>query len=179
MESNFNITKGMTSRYEKTLSFIKKSIPDKKRVLDLGVPNPFSDLMKEKGYEVFNTHGEDLDYQPNVVKQYEGIEFVTALEICEHLINPMGVLSELPCDKLIASIPLSLWFAKAYRSKTDPWDRHFHEFEDWQFDWLLEKAGWKVMASEKWTAPIDKIGIRPLLRKFTPRYYIVYAERAK
>lgn len=179
MESNFNITKGMTSRYEKTLSFIKKNIPDKKRVLDLGVPNPFSDLMKEKGYEVFNTHGEDLDYQPNVIKQYEGIEFVTALEICEHLINPMGVLSELPCDKLIASIPLSLWFAKAYRSKTDPWDRHFHEFEDWQFDWLLEKAGWKVMASEKWTAPIDKIGIRPLLRKFTPRYYIVYAERAK
>ena len=25
MESNFNITKGMTSRYEKTLSFIKKN----------------------------------------------------------------------------------------------------------------------------------------------------------
>lgn len=48
MESNFNITKGMTSRYEKTLSFIKKNIPDKKRVLDLGVPNPFSDLMKRR-----------------------------------------------------------------------------------------------------------------------------------
>ena len=46
-------------------------------------------------------------------------------------------------------------------------------------NWLLEKAGWKVMASEKWTAPISPIGIRPLLRKFTPRYYIVYAERAK
>lgn len=108
MESDFNITKGLTSRYEKTLSFIKSHIPDMERVLDLGVPNPFSDLLKEKGYEVFNTHGEDLDYQPEVVKQFEGIEFVTALEICEHLINPMGVLSQLPCNKLIASVPLSL-----------------------------------------------------------------------
>ena len=179
MESTFTITKGMISRYEKTLSFIQKHVPGMKKVLDLGVSNPFSDMMKEKGYEVFNTHGEDLDFQPEVVKQYEGIEFVTALEICEHLINPMGVLSQLPCDKLVASIPLSLWFAKAYRSKTDKWDRHFHEFEDWQFDWLLEKAGWEVKASEKWTSPTGKIGIRPFLRKITPRYYIVYAERVK
>ena len=179
MDQKFEINKGMISRYEKTLSFIQIHTPNTKKILDLGICNPFSDILKEKGYEVFNTHGEDLDYHPEVVKQYDGIECVTALEICEHLINPMGVLSQLPSDKLIASIPLSLWFAKAYRSKTDPWDRHFHEFEDWQFDWLLEKAGWKVMASEKWTAPISQIGIRPLLRKFTPRYYIVYAERAK
>ena len=39
-------------------------------------------------------------------------------------------------------VPLNLWFASAYRNKTDLWDRHYHEFEDWQFDWLLEKAGW-------------------------------------
>jgi hypothetical protein len=24
------------------------------------------------------------------------------------------------------------------------WDRHYHEFEDWQFDWLLEKSNWKI-----------------------------------
>lgn len=178
-ETPFIINNSMLRRYDKTLSFIKKHIPDCNKVLDLGVSNPFSDILKEKGYEVHNTQGEDLDLQPEVVKQFEGIEFVTALEICEHLINPMGVLLELPCDKLIASIPLSLWFAKAYRSKTDLWDRHFHEFEDWQFDWLLEKSGWKVIASEKWTAPTGKLGIRPFLRKITPRYYIVYAERVK
>ncbi len=178
-ETPFMINEGMLKRYEKTFAFIQNHLPKEKKVLDLGVVNPFSDLLKEKGYEVLNTHGEDLDLQPEVVKQFEGIEFVTALEICEHLINPMGVLSQLPCDKLIASIPLSLWFAKAYRSKTDKWDRHFHEFEDWQFDWLLEKAGWKVIDSEKWTSPTGKIGIRPFFRKITPRYYIVYAERAK
>ncbi len=176
-ESTFNINKGMIRRYERTLSFIHKHLPSQKKVLDLGVPNPFSDILKEKGYEVFNTHGEDLDLQPEVVKQFKDIEFVTALEICEHLINPMGVLSQLPCDKLIASIPLSLWFAKAYRSNTDKWDRHLHEFEDWQFDWLLEKSGWRVIDSEKWTSPSGQIGIRPFLRKITPRYYIVYAER--
>lgn len=68
-------------------------------------------------------------------------------------------------------------FAKAYRSKTDEWDRHIHEFEDWQFDWLLEKAGWEIIRKEKWTSPINKIGIRPILRFITPRYYIVEAVR--
>ncbi len=178
-ETPFIINQSMLRRYEKTLAFIQKHLPREKKVLDLGVVNPFSDLLKEKGYEVLNTHGEDLDFQPEIVKQHEGVEFVTALEICEHLINPMGVLSQLPCDKLIASVPLSLWFAKAYRSKTDKWDRHFHEFEDWQFDWLLEKSGWKVLDSEKWKAPTGQVGIRPFLRKITPRYYIVYAERVK
>lgn len=179
METQFIVSEELTRRYEKTLAFIKRHVPNAKSVLDLGVQNPFSDILKTNGYEVFNTKGEDLDFQPETVNQFEDIEFCTALEICEHLINPMGVLSQLPCDKLIASVPLSLWFAKAYRSKTDPWDRHFHEFEDWQFDWLLEKAGWKVKATEKWASPTKQLGIRPLLRKFTPRYYIVYAERAK
>ena len=64
-------------------------------------------------------------------------------------------------------------------SKTDMWDRHYHEFEDWQLDWLLEKTGWKIIAREKFTNPVNKIGFRPLLRKVTPRYYIVAAERIK
>jgi hypothetical protein len=41
----------------------------------------------------------------------------------------------------------------AYRSKTDMWDRHYHEFEDWQLDWLLE-TGWKIIDSQKWTNPL-------------------------
>jgi hypothetical protein len=104
-------------------------------------------------------------------------EVVTAFEILEHLVSPFNVLRAIPCNKLLASIPLRLWFARAYRSKTDPWDRHFHEFEDWQFDWLLEKAGWEVKDRLQWAHPVGKLGIRPLLRRFTPRYYLVYAER--
>jgi ribosomal protein S6 len=36
------------------------------------------------------------------------------------------------------------------------WDRHYHEFEDWQLDWL-EKTGWKIIDSQKWTNPVNKL----------------------
>jgi len=163
-------------RYKHTLNFLEKHIPKTHSILDLGVENPFSDIMKSQGYQVSNTSGEDLDIDFTTVAQSEA-EVITAFEIFEHLVAPFNVLSAINAQKLVASIPLNLWFASAYRSKTDLWDRHYHEFEDWQFDWLLEKSGWKIKDSLKWTNPVKKLGIRPILRSFTPRYYIVYAER--
>ena len=163
-------------RYRITLEFIKKNVPTTASILDLGVENPFSEIMKSEGYSVQNTNGEDLDLDMGPVQRSEA-EVITAFEIFEHLVAPFNVLNTIKADKLVASIPLRLWFATAYRSKTDPWDRHYHEFEDWQFDWLLEKAGWKIVDQVKWTNPTKKIGIRPLLRYFTNRYYLVYAER--
>ncbi|WP_121667874.1 methyltransferase domain-containing protein [Mesonia aquimarina] len=165
-------------RYKHTLEFLEEVSPAPKKILDLGVKNPFSEIMINAGYEVENTQGEDLDLDFAAV-QKANVDVVTAFEIFEHLLAPFNVLSEIKAGKLVASVPLKLWFSSAYRSKTDPWDRHYHEFEDWQFDWLLEKAGWEIKAQKKWTNPVKKIGIRPLLRKFTPRYYIVYAERKK
>lgn len=163
-------------RFKNTLSFLQKHISTEESVLDLGVTNPFSQIMTDSGYQVENTAGEDLDLDFSSIKK-SSAEVVTAFEIFEHLIAPFNVLREIKANKLVASIPLKLWFSPAYQSKTDPWDRHYHEFEDWQFDWLLEKAGWKVLDRKKWTNPVKKIGIRPILRSFTPRYYIVYAER--
>ncbi len=165
-------------RYQKTLEFLRNNVPAPATILDLGVRNPFVEFMEKEGYKVSNTSGEDLDIDTKAV-QIDTVEVLTAFEIFEHLIAPFNVLKDCKADKLVASIPLKLWFSPAYRSKTDPWDRHYHEFEDWQFDWLLEKAGWKIIARDKWTHPIKKIGFRPLLRFFTPRYYIVYAERIK
>ena len=163
-------------RYQETINFLQEVLPAPATILDLGVRNPFSEIMESYGYTVINTEGEDLDLLPEVVKKHQ-VDAVTAFEIFEHLIAPFNVLRAIESTKLIASIPLSLWFAKAYRSKTDMWDRHYHEFEDWQFDWLLEKSGWEIKQSKKWTNPVGKIGIRPILRSFTPRYYAVYAER--
>lgn len=165
-------------RYKLTLEFLKEHISDSSKILDLGVENPFTDIMKKNGYEVKNTGGEDLDDDTSAIKNSDA-EVVTAFEIFEHLLAPYNILKEIKANKLVASIPLKLWFASAYKSKTDKWDRHYHEFEDWQFDWLLEKAGWEIKARKKWTNPTKKIGIRPILRWFTPRYYIVYAERVK
>ncbi len=163
-------------RYRNTLEFLRKHISTEETILDLGIENPFSEIMKAKGYQVENTKGEDLDVDFETIMG-SNANVVTAFEIFEHLIAPFNVLKTIKANKLVASVPLRLWFASAYKSKTDPWDRHYHEFEDWQFDWLLEKAGWKIVATAKWTNPVKKIGFRPLLRYFTNRYYIVYAER--
>ena len=165
-------------RFKITLDFLQKHISKNETILDLGVENPFSKIMKEDGFNVQNTSGEDLDTDQSslINKKYS---VVTAFEIFEHLLNPFTILNAIKSDKIIISIPLRLWFSPAYRSKTDMWDRHYHEFEDWQLDWLLEKTGWKIIDRTKFTNPVNKIGIRPILRKFTPRYYIIIAERKK
>ncbi len=163
-------------RYKHTFRFLEEVISKEEKILDLGVPNPFSDILIKKDFDVTNTKGEDLDLETNVVKTEE-FDVVTAFEILEHLVSPLTILKDIKAKKLVASVPLKLWFASAYRSKTEKWDRHYHEFEDWQFDWLLEKAGWRILKRKKFTNPVRRLGIRPLLRLFTPRYYLVYAER--
>lgn len=163
-------------RYKITLDFLKEVIPQGSKILDLGIENPFSEIMKHNGYQVKNTQGEDLDEHFSSVQQ-SNAQVVTAFEIFEHLLAPYNILKEIKAKKLVASVPLRLWFASAYRSKTDTWDRHYHEFESWQFDWLLEKSGWEVKKTTTFTNPVNKFGIRPILRHFTPRYYLVYAER--
>jgi len=163
-------------RFKLTLDFFKKHISTSECILDLGVENPFSIIMKENGYDVINTTGEDLDVNQDALKNNNYSVF-TAFEIFEHLLNPYTILNNVKADKILISIPLRLWFSSAYRSKTDKRDRHYHEFEDWQLDWLLEKTGFKIVDNIKFTHPVKKIGFRPLLRYFTNRYYIVYAER--
>lgn len=163
-------------RFRYTLDFLKKHISTSEIILDLGVPNPFSKIMLDNGYRVINTIGEDIDVDQTALK-VEEYDVVTAFEIFEHLLNPYTVLKDIKSKKILISIPLRLWFSPAYRSKIDMWDRHYHEFEDWQLDWLLEKTGWKIIDREKFTHPVKKIGFRPLLRLFTPRYYMVYAEK--
>ncbi|MGS2727267.1 methyltransferase [Psychroserpens sp. BH13MA-6] len=163
-------------RFKLTLEFLKKHVDTSESILDLGVENPLSKILLSEGYDVQNTSGIDLDIDTSELAQSDAT-VVTAFEIFEHLLSPFTVLKAISSNKLVASVPLKLWFASAYRSKTDMRDRHFHEFEDWQFDWLLEKSGWKIVDRQKWTNPTKKIGLRPILRWFTPRYYVVYAER--
>jgi hypothetical protein len=165
-------------RYAHTMDFLKKHVAPGSTVLDLGIENPFSGIMKKEGYTVLNTSGEDIDNDQSSIAK-GGYDVFAAFEIFEHLLNPYTVLQNVTSNKLVISVPLRLWFSPAYRSRTDMWDRHYHEFEDWQLDWLLEKTGWVIKDRKKWTNPAKKLGIRPLLRAITPRYYIVYAERAK
>ena len=163
-------------RYKLTFQFLEKHISKSDTILDLGVKNPFTLILEANGFSVKNTDGEDLDVDTSAIEK-SNATVVTAFEIFEHLLSPFTVLKSIKANKLVISVPLRLWFSSAYRSKTDLWDRHYHEFEDWQLDWLLEKTGWKIIDRQKWTNPTKKLGVRPILRYFTPRYYIVYAER--
>ena len=163
-------------RYEKTLTFLEKVVPVPCKILDLGTPNDLSALMRENGYEVENTQGEDLDLEFEKINSYQ-TDVVTSFEVFEHLLAPYNVLREMKAKRLVASVPLNNWFAKAYWNDKVEWDRHYHEFEKKQFDWLLEKSGWKVIQYDFFTAPVRAFGIRPILRLFVPRIYIVYCER--
>ena len=159
-----------------TQEFVHKHLNFSEEILDLGVDNPLSVRLRDDGYIVNNTQGEDLDIDRRVV-QSDKFDAVTAFEIVEHLLNPFSLLSEIKAPKLLISVPLRLWFARAYKSKTDERDRHFHEFEAWQFRWLLEKTGWRIIDEIQFTNPVNKIGFRPLLRRITPRYILIYAEK--
>lgn len=157
---------------------MSKHLEQGSSLLDLGTENPFTPQLKAAGYRVKNTKGENLDddFHPYIGLD---VDCVTAFEIFEHLLAPYNILKALKNKRLIASVPLKLWFSEAYWNSNDDWDKHYHEFEVKQFDFLLEKSGWKIIDSALWTSPDPKkIGIRPLLRYITPRYYIVYCERS-
>ena len=162
-------------RYQITTDFIKKFVDKNELILDLGIENPLSKMLKNNGYNIINTRGEDLDIDQSAVKETNAT-VVTAFQIFEHLLNPFQLLMSIKANKLVCSVPLSLWFANAYRNSKDIRDNHFHEFEDWQFRLLLQKTGWKIIEEKKFTNPVKKIGLRPLLRLFTNRYLIIYAE---
>lgn len=169
--------KTLNRRFSNTLRFTKQFISKDDKILDLGVTNMLADLFREDGYDITNTkEGLDLDFDFDVVSD-EQYDVVTGFEILEHMVSPFPLLRAIKAKKLIVSIPLRLWFATAYWSNSSPYDRHYHEFEPRQFDMLLEKAGWKIVKSEKWTSYDNTLGIRPILRRFTPRYYITYCER--
>ena len=163
-------------RYQRTFSFLKTRISKESKILDLGVENPFSNFLKSEGFNIVNTKGEDLVEDLSAVLE-TGAEVITTFEILEYLLSPYVLLKEIKTKKSLISVPLKIWFLSAYRNSEDLRDRHYHEFEAWQLDWLLEKTGWTIIASDKWTNPTKKTGIRTLFRFFVPRYYIVYAEK--
>ena len=81
-------------RFNITLDFLQKHIEKNKLILDLGVENPFSLLIRDSGYKVNNTSGEDLDIDRSSIIN-SNAEVITAFEIFEHLLNPYNVLKDI------------------------------------------------------------------------------------
>lgn len=167
----------LMERYDRTIEFLKKNSPPPGKILDLGIENFLGNLMQENGYQVNNTAiNQNLDDDYEIVTS-EDFDIVTSFEVFEHLLAPYNLLKNIKAPTLIASVPLNLWFMNPHWNKDDVWDRHYHEFNTDQFDMLLDRTGWKIIDSEKWFAYGKNIGIRPILRRFYPRYYIVYCQR--
>ena len=94
-------------RFKLTLQFLKKHIDPSETILDLGVKNPFSEIMISEGYVVENTKGEDLDEDRSTIEN-SSAEVVTAFEIFEHLLSPYEVLKSIKSQKLVISVPMRL-----------------------------------------------------------------------
>lgn len=168
-----------SKRYNSTLEFVAKHISKDEAILDLGTPNELSELLRNNGFNVENTSGENLDTDYQL---YTGTDkkVLTAFEIFEHMLAPFNILNNTNAEKLVASVPLKLWFVSAYWNEDNDWDKHYHEFEIKQFNFLLEQSGWEIKDSALWKSHNKyPFGIRPILRLFYPRYYIVYCERKK
>ena len=58
-------------RFKHTIEFLKKHVSPSETILDLGVVNPFTQIMQEHGYSVENTKGEDLDEDITNIKKYK------------------------------------------------------------------------------------------------------------
>ncbi len=165
------------SRFLKTIKFMEDLNLKESKLLNLGPSNPMSEMLREENYDVTDTaENQDLDLDFEIVKD-KSFDVVVGFEILEHMVSPFPLLKSIAGTKLVLSVPLSYWFAKAYWNENDPLDCHYHEFEPRQFCMLLEKAGWSILKEEKHTSPRFNIGIRPLLRMFTYRHYFVYCER--
>lgn len=180
------IIKDINDRMMMTERFLNKVINKDQQVLDLGEETLMSIYLKKKGFLIRDTQEEvDFDLNSNFLHEYSDIDVLTAFEVLEHLFAPINILSNIPCEKLILTIPLKLWFASAYMHEAvldggHVAYGHYHEFEPEQLHMLLDRTGWKIMYSEKWkAAPKLPLGIRPILRYFYPRYYAVYCERVK
>ena len=77
-------------RYKHTIEFLESLISKEETILDLGVENPFSKIMKDRGYEVKNTNGEDLDFDTSSIEKSDA-DVVTAFETIEHFTKEDGI----------------------------------------------------------------------------------------
>ena len=105
INTNMYATHFPKKRYKNTLEFLKRHIAPSETILDLGVENPFSELLKTEGYSVSNTSGEDLDVNTSGLET-DTSDVVTAFEIFEHLLSPFTVLKNIKSKKLVAVPPL-------------------------------------------------------------------------
>ena len=95
---------------------LKEVCPAPSVVFDLGVRNPFSEIMKQNNYKVYNTGGEDLDDNYKL-KIPDDVDLVTGFEILEHLVSPYPLLKNIKANRILLTVPIKLWLSLIHISE--------------------------------------------------------------
>lgn len=148
-ESSYNFR-----RYQYTLGFIRELHGD---VLDCGERSLLTELIEEKfGVKIDNTEG-DLDVRP-IRGKYD---FVLAFEIIEHLMNPLWFLMQVKGALREKGV---LYLSTPVNKPKFFWRHdHFHEFDEYRLEKLLDRAGFTIVRRER--KRFYRInGVRPVIR---------------
>ena len=158
-------------RWEKTLSFVDKFHAD--FGLDIGDRTPLTDQLEAHYNCPFSNTTIDLD-EEGLTGEYD---VVTAMEVIEHLFNPLHLLKEISGvlkegGKLYLSTP-----------KAKPhflWSKdHFHEMNEQSLMSLINRAGFKMIRKDEIRIqPLSFYfsGIRPLFRLIYERHWLMELE---
>ena len=156
---------GLESRYVKTRELLKKYYFEGAKILDLGANNVMRSRLQNHFQTVIHGTG-NLDLNKEELN-YNYEDIITSFEVFEHLYNLFPLLREIKKSGalLICSVPLRFPFSKQYWTD-DYHDRHYNEFEERQFFWILKEAGFEILEFEKWYWKFNFVGVRPFLRSF-------------
>ena len=163
--------KGFIYRDKKIIEYLS-DLDMNGSILDIGERNPLTERIEEAfGISIDSTIG-DLDgvewwiSGERGVKMYDMIIFS---HVIEHLFNPLFCIESI---KMMMKQNALLIICTPIKSHLIPWGKgHFHEFDDYRFKKLIERAGLKIIRWEKfsnyrWNTLRSYRGFRPLLRMF-------------
>lgn len=163
-------------RCNATIKFMEKHHIRPKAIMDVAGPSVVGRWIAEYfSAELNQTYG-DLDMVwacPNL----EECDTILMLEVLEHIANPLWFFhtlhSRMTTQNMVVSWPCRnslLWT-----------DIHFHEMRLDRFEWLMDKAGFEIVAYKlRWQPnPIHTLflGIRPFFRFFLNFHYIALVKK--
>lgn len=163
-------------RINTTIDFIlefTQQIP--KTILDVAGPSYVGIEIAKRLVAYYNHTSGDIDlstWSTNMKK----CDMVLMLEVIEHILNPLQFLRELK-DRVDFKYMVLSWPCRPSWLWTPI---HYHEIQLNRFEYLVERAGYKIVKVQKgrlhesWYNKFK--GIRPFFRYFVNRHYMVIIE---
>lgn len=172
------VTAQTVDRMEKTirLLFDRLVLRRTMRMLDCGPDNELRHRIANvlgcrDRYQVDGTGCQDLDDWTLPVSMAGLYDAVFAFDILEHVFSPLLLLQNAkrackPGGQIFVSTPRRPSFLR--------FDGHFHEFDDYRWQALVDRAGLRIVGETRFRIRRGwrhSIGLRPLIRHFTERVY--------